>query len=202
MNNLITQNFNGYEIHTFIWNEKPCWIASEIAEVLNYTNISQILSRCTKLDDFEEGIEYEILRKDKLKDFVDNINISTHTFVNNKTRNLIILYEYGLYGFLQYSKTPTNRAFKKWIRRSLLPQFKNNQYSQSSENNNLLSSNINISKLTLEEVQTNIQYFDLAYNNIEILNKIMIENNLSPQDKLAVISKIYSDLNIELPLLI
>ena len=133
---------------------------------------------------------------------MDNINISTHTFVNNKTRNLIILYEYGLYGFLQYSKTPTNRAFKKWIRRSLLPQFKDNQYSQSSENNNLLSSNINISKLTLEEVQTNIQKFDLAYKNIEILNKIMIENNLSPQDKLAVISKIYSDLNIELPLLI
>ena len=167
MNNLITQNFNGYEIHTFVLDNKPCWIANELSQLLDYSNTSKILSKCIELENFEETI----------------------------------IYENGLYGFLQYSKNDLSKTFRKWIRRDLLPTLRESSYSQTSVNSNIASTIALKDKLTLEELQINIQKLDLAYKNIELLNTIMVENNISPQDKLATILKIYSDLNIELPLL-
>ena len=201
MNNLITQNFNGYEIHTFVLDNKPCWIANELSQLLDYSNTSKILSKCIELENFEETIEYEILRGIRLKKFVSSIQATSNIIVNNKVRNLTIIYENGLYGFLQYSKNDLSKTFRKWIRRDLLPTLRESSYSQTSVNSNIASTIALKDKLTLEELQINIQKLDLAYKNIELLNTIMVENNISPQDKLATILKIYSDLNIELPLL-
>ena len=77
--------------------------------------------------------------------------------MNNKVRTLTIIYENGLYGFLQYSKNDLSKTFRKWIRRDLLPTLRESSYSQTSENSNIASTIALKDKLTLEELQINIQ---------------------------------------------
>ncbi|MGL4741383.1 MAG: BRO family protein [Sarcina sp.] len=197
MSNLIIKNFNGYKLHTFIWEGNLCWIASEVAKILNCTNVSKTLSKCIKQDGFEEKIEYEVLRKDRLKNFVNSIKESSNTIVNNKIRNLTILYEDGLYGFLQYNNNDISRNFKKWLRRDLLPKLRVNSQPQIFAPSNIESTNLNID---ISNCIYSIQKFEIAYKNIALLNQLMLENNISSEIRLNAILKIYSELEIEFQL--
>lgn len=125
MNNLIAKDFNGTQVHTFIWNGRPCWIANEVVSLFNYADTSKTIQDCIGAEDFEPGLEYEVLRGEELKAFKEMvICVTTSTVVPNKTTQLTILYEDGLYGFLQYTDRPEGIQFRKWIRREVLPEIR------------------------------------------------------------------------------
>lgn len=197
MNNLIIENFNGHPLHTIIWNGKTCWIASEIGEILNYSNISKIISNCIENEGFENTIEYEILRKENLKDFIATLRDSSNILMNTKIRNLAILYEEGLYGFLQYSKSNIALLFKKWLRRNLLPELRATVYSQKFENANMVSTDLSLLN-NPHKIKNNIENLNLIYDHIFLLNKILEESNFSAEKKLSIILKLYASLGIDL----
>ncbi|MGL5616614.1 MAG: BRO-N domain-containing protein [Sarcina sp.] len=197
MNNLIIENFNGHPLHTIIWNGRPCWIASEIGQILNYSNISKIISNCIESEGFENTIEYEILRKENLKDFMITLKESSNIFMNTKVRNLAILYEEGLYGFLQYSRSNIALLFKKWLRRNLLPELRATVYSQKFENANMVSTNLTLLNKT-NEVKSNIEKLNLVYEHVFLLNKILEESSFSAEEKLSILLKLYASLGIDL----
>lgn len=123
MNNLIVKDFDGIKVHTFIWNGKPCWIANEIVSLFNYADTSKTIQQCIEAEEFEGGIEYEVLVKDDLRAFKIMVNsLTTVKVVSQNTANLAIFYEDGLYGFLQYTDKPEGIKFRKWIRRVVLPE--------------------------------------------------------------------------------
>lgn len=125
MNNLIVKSFNGNEVHTFIWNEKPCWIANEIVSMFDYADASTTIGQCIETEEFEEGAEYETLLKDDLKKFKKMVNSLTKiNLVSSNAPHLIIFYEDGLYGFLQYTDKPIGVSFRKWLRRDVLPEIR------------------------------------------------------------------------------
>ena len=45
MKSMITKNFQGKTIDTFLWNGKTCWIGIQIVKVLGYEKISNPLSK-------------------------------------------------------------------------------------------------------------------------------------------------------------
>ena len=125
MNNLIVKNFNGTQVHTFIWKNRACWIANEVIPMFGYADASKTIQDCITAEDFESGLEYEVLRGEDLKAFKEMVNTATtSTVVPNKTTQLTILYEDGLYGFLQYTDKPEGIQFRKWIRREVLPEIR------------------------------------------------------------------------------
>lgn len=125
MSDLIIKEFNGTQVHTFIWNRKPCWIANEVVSLFEYADTSKTIQDCIGAEDFELGVEYEVLRGEELKAFKEMVNsATTSVVVPNKTTQLTIFYEDGLYGFLQYTDKPMGIQFRKWIRRDVLPEIR------------------------------------------------------------------------------
>lgn len=117
MKDLLIKEFEGVNVHTFLWNDKPCWIANEIVSLFGYSDSSTTIGQCIEREEFDETIEFQRLTGDKLKEFKALVKSLTNiTLVSPNTRNLTIFYEDGLYGFLQYTDKPIGVRFRKWIR--------------------------------------------------------------------------------------
>ena len=102
-NNLIVKEFNGNEIHTFVWNNNPCWIANEIVSMFDYADPSKTIQDCINAEEFELGVEYDLLKGDNLKAFKELVGKVTTSAVVTSLKfvpQLTIFYEDGLYGFL------------------------------------------------------------------------------------------------------
>lgn len=134
MNNLFIKNFNDQKIITLIFDNRICWIAKDIAKVLGYDDSSKAVNQCIKSENFESGVEYEVLYGDKLKELKKLIGV-THTSYLKQTPKLVIFYEEGLYGFINYSELPLGISFRKWLRREVLPELR--ETGSYSINNNL-----------------------------------------------------------------
>ena len=65
MNDLFIKKFNDEEIITLILDNRICWIAKDVAKILNYDDPSKAINQCIKAEKFEYGIEYEVLAGDK-----------------------------------------------------------------------------------------------------------------------------------------
>jgi prophage antirepressor-like protein len=137
MSNLIVKEFNGSKIHTFMWNNKPCWIANEIVSIFDYADPSKTIQQCIKAEEFEIGVEYDILKGNDLKTFKEFVSKVTTVEVVTQLKyvpQLTIFYEDGMYGFLQYTDKPIGVAFRKWLRREVLPEIrKTGKYIRSKE---------------------------------------------------------------------
>lgn len=127
MNNLIAKDFNGSRVHTFIWNGRPCWIANEVVSLFGYAEGSVTIQDCIEAEDFEAGIEYDVLRGEDLRAFKQVVGQVTNGDLVTSlkfTPQLTIFYEDGLYGFLEYTHKPEGVQFRKWIRREVLPEIR------------------------------------------------------------------------------
>lgn len=134
MNNLFIKNFNDEEIITLIFDDRICWITKDIAKVLGYDDSSKAVNQCIKSENFESGVEYEVLSGDNLKELKKLIGV-THISYLKQTPKLVIFYEEGLYGFINYSELPLGISFRKWLRREVLPELR--ETGSYSINNNL-----------------------------------------------------------------
>ena len=127
-NDLILKVFEGHDLHTFVWNGRVCWVGKQVINILDYSNSSKVLSECIEKQGFEVDIEYKILRDEELSEFRKMANDIMPDVVSVKTRNLIILYEPGLYGVFQYSTRPQGIIFGQWIRRVVVPELREKGY--------------------------------------------------------------------------
>jgi anti-repressor protein len=125
MNEMIINEFAGTNIHTFMWNGKPCWIANEIVGLFGYADPSTTIGQCIEAEEFEIEFEYNILIKEDLKTFKKLVNQQTKSeLVRQNVNRLIIFYEDGLYGFLQYTNKAIGVKFRKWLRNEVLPSIR------------------------------------------------------------------------------
>lgn len=121
--NLIVKKFNGQAVHTFVWNDKPAWIATEIVNLFDYADATKTIQDCISAEKFESGTEYETLKGEDLKKFKKLVNyVTTEKVVSSKTPNLTVFYEEGIYGVLEYMHKPEGVAFRKWLRREVVPE--------------------------------------------------------------------------------
>jgi len=126
MNSLmVIKQFEGKTVHTFVWNGRLCWIAGEIAEVLGYEDPSATIKHFIEAEEFDMGVEYDVLKGNDLKKSTEIVNVATEfNSITNKTRHLTIFHEEGLYGFLNYSNKLEGKRFRKWIRRDVVPEIR------------------------------------------------------------------------------
>ena len=156
MKKLFSTTFNGYDIFTYLWNNKLCWVAIQIINSFNYLNPSKTISDCINREHFSRGIDYDVLEKDNLRRFKVNLNLNTTDF--RYAPKLVIFYESGLFGFLNYSEKPEATPFKCLVRQEILPSIiRNGYYVTSDFKENSSSSETNISSQKV--VSFTINYF-------------------------------------------
>ncbi|MCJ0093370.1 Bro-N domain-containing protein [Clostridioides difficile] len=196
MENLIVKEFNGSQIYTFMWNEKPCWIAKQIVELFGYADATVTINQCVEAEAFENGLEFEVLIKEDLKRFKNIVNevtkntLVSSNIINKHTPNLTIFYEDGLYGFLQYTDKPIGVQFRKWLRREVLPSIR--------QTGAYITNNANPDKL--REKANEIESLDTVNKTIEILTPFLDNAGIDEKAKLLTAKTIYKKAGIELPL--
>lgn len=135
MNNIIVKEFDDTKIYTFMWNGKPCWIANQVLSIFDYASPKKTIKDCITKEEFEMGLEYDILKGDDLTNFAVTLNVTANNVISKKARAVTIFYEDGLYGFLQYTDKPIGVRFRKWIRREVIPEIrKTGSYSLVKDN--------------------------------------------------------------------
>jgi prophage antirepressor-like protein len=190
MNNLIVREFNGTQVHTFMWNNKPCWIANEIVSMFEYADASKTIQQCIEAEQFESGIEYEVLSRENLKAFKNMVNSQTTSkVVRGNVNQLIIFYEDGLYGFLQYSDKPIGVQFRKWIRRDVLTEIRETgAYITDKANPEVLRTKAD----ELEKLDTINKSLELVS---PLLDAVGVDNNI----KLLVTKTLFAKAGINIP---
>ncbi|HBH3220069.1 TPA: Bro-N domain-containing protein [Clostridioides difficile] len=196
MENLIVKEFNGSQIYTFMWNDKPCWIAKQIVELFGYADATVTINQCVEAEAFENGLEFEVLIKEDLKRFKNIVNevtkntLVSSNIINKHTPNLTIFYEDGLYGFLQYTDKPIGVQFRKWLRREVLPSIR--------QTGAYITNNANPEKL--REKASEIEKLQLAYNSTSMLKELLDGAGFDNKSKLLTAKTLYKKAGIDLPI--
>lgn len=206
MENKIKKCFNGFDIYTFIWNGRPCWLANNIVEMLGYANASKTIKQCIEREKFRSGIngEYEELGGTELKLFKEIMSDAIGEKMKYVSK-IFVFYEKGLYGFLQYTAKPVGVTFRFWIREEVLPELKaKGMYiledseirKKPQKKKNLLQ----YSGLGSEFDIDKFQRLRLVNESVKSLEKYLdkIENN--DLQKLKIIQTLYLEVGIELPM--
>jgi anti-repressor protein len=141
-NQLQIFNFNSKEVRTILINNEPWWIAKDICDILELTDVSMSLNR---LEDDEKLIQ-------KL-------------FVSGQNRDIAVINESGLYSLILRSNKPDAKIFKKWITSEVLPSIrKTGQYNISNPQALIATALIEAAKL-LEEQRPKVEIYDTFMSN-------------------------------------
>ena len=77
--------------------------------------------------------------------------------IDRKSPSVIIFYEDGLYGFLQYTNKPIGIEFRKWLRRDIIPQLRQQQFNELSQSNQLLLEDKKLLEQQIEQKEQQIE---------------------------------------------
>ncbi len=191
--NIITRQFEGHAVHTFEWEGRPCWIATEIVALFEYADASKTIQQCIEAEEFEEGVEYEVLRGKQLREFKRLSEVTTAEVVTylKYAPQLTLFYEDGIYGFLQYTHKPVGIRFRKWIRSEVVPAIrKEGAYTLPGGE-----------KPKLGRTKKATATLPSVNNAARIMLKAMAEANVPEQDRLSVLADLYrqAGVNLQLP---
>lgn len=203
MENFLTTQFNGKNIATYLWMNKPCWIAIQIVKLFDYLAPSKVLFHCIKRECFVKGLDYEILTGDTLRRFKASTGLNTTDI--RYAPKLIIFYESGLYGFLGYSDKPEATPFKSFVRHKILPSIRRDGcYVINDLNNSIHSTNFkNEEPIVTSNIDTD-KIDDLDQSNITSKNyfekiKPYIDTaDISNNAKLNLILNLYESLGFSI----
>ncbi|MGL5067500.1 MAG: BRO family protein [Sarcina sp.] len=226
MKRLFIESFNGYKITSVIWKGKVCWGAIEIAKFLGYEETSYAIGNCLKVEKFREGIEYELLKGEELKEFKSILGSEMSNSIKYAPK-LVIFYEPGLYGFLAYTEKPLGVTFRTWIREEVVPQVRatgayvlEDDYYNTTYNSDIEFTCVKDSEIVKEEkVSTKVITIDnsldlprndfdvdkfqrlrLATESAKLLKGLLDDVETDSICKLAVVKTLFSESGIELPI--
>ena len=207
MKNVLAKEFNGVRVYSFIWKGQVSWIAVEVAKAIGYVEKSKPIGNCIKKEQFEEGVEYEMVSGDELKELKKVIKIDEDYL--KYSPKLILFYEIGLYGFLQYTKLEAGIEFRTWIRREVLPEIREKGYYALPS----IVDEIKVETNTVNNVGTQnnmkdypddfdvdkFQRLRLANDTIKIFKGVLDDITLDSKYKFLLMKKIFVESGINLP---
>ena len=202
MNDLIVKQFKNDIFYNFVWNNKPCWIAVEVADLFGYAQKSRPISNCIRREKFEIGVEYDVLEGEDLKLFKEVFvdEVSQYKYVPK----IFVFYEEGLYGFLAYTEMPLGIEFRNWIRREVMPALREKGYYVSNEEKMQVNYKKETSKDMLRKTTTNntgdkLDKLKAAYDSAMMFKELLDDMTLDSTYKFLLIKQIYLDAGINLP---
>jgi prophage antirepressor-like protein len=131
MQDIIKYEFEGKTVRTVMVNGEPHWVAKDVCEVLELTDVSMSLR---KLDDDEKGTS-----------IVGTLGGPQEMATVNQP---------GLFKLIMRSRKPAAKRFDRWVRHEVLPPiFKTGAYIAPGSDANLVTSQTNATLRQLVEIQ-------------------------------------------------
>ncbi|WP_297523311.1 BRO family protein [uncultured Clostridium sp.] len=202
MNDLIVKEFRDKEFYSLVWNDKPCWVAVDVASLFGYIHKSKPIMNCIRREKFELGIEYDVLDGDELKNFKE---VFSEQLGDTKyAPKVIILYEVGLYGFLTYTEMPLGVEFRNWIRRDVMPTLREKGYyvmdgaelpNENIQKPEAVHNLSDFGKFSTEKMER----YRLAFETAKILQPSLDKITKDPVYKFLVLKQIFVDAGINIP---
>ena len=132
----ITNQFEGTDVTTIMYNGRPCWIARHIGEVLGYAGKGKrLVNNLTEKwsEEFIENHDYAVLSGEELQSFKMVAEASTEP-VPAYSSHLFLLFETGLHLCLAKTTKPAGRRLRRFIADEVMPQLvRNGEYSPNRE---------------------------------------------------------------------
>ncbi|WP_297437847.1 BRO family protein [uncultured Clostridium sp.] len=211
MKKVLSKEFNGVKVYSFIWKGQVSWIAVEVAKAIGYVEKSKPIGNCIKREKFEDGVEYEMISGDELKELKKLIKIDEDYL--KFSPKLVLFHEIGLYGFLQYTKLDIGIEFRTWIRREVLPEIREKGYyavpkvadkikikveTEVNNTNNVGTQN-NMKDYPDDFDVDKFQRLRIANDTIKIFKSVLDDITLDSKYKFLLMKKIFIESGINLP---
>lgn len=103
MSEITPFNFNGHAVRVIIIDGEPWWVAADVCEALEISNVGNVLARLDG-DDIRRA------------DVVDS--------VGRRNPNTNVINESGLYELIIRSDRPAAKEFRRWITAEVLPSIR------------------------------------------------------------------------------
>lgn len=192
-NNAIIKKFNGKEIYTLIWNGKPCWIATDIAEVIGYKEKTKAVRQCIQSEEFEKGIDYDLLYGKDVRELI-NARCGRHLGSKKFINNLTIFYKEGLLGFINYAHMPIGKEFRKCLRTEVFSEIIEMELGK-----NIAESTFEIKRDNLSKNEENNSNEKLQVKEFKLLLKavdnLLEEENSSKINSISELVQLFGKYN-------
>ena len=114
MSKIITKDFHGSNLRIVLIENKECFIAKDVAELLGYKKTADAISQhCKKQISFEE-----ILKLGKTP------TLDLQPYLGNSWKQTKIIPESDVWRLIIKSKLPNAEKIEKWIFEDVLPQIR------------------------------------------------------------------------------
>lgn len=126
MSDIIKFDFEGNNLLVIEYNGQKCWVASQVARVIGYTDPRTATGKITGRwsEEFEEGIDYDIIKGSELTEIKELLVAVGKTQTAQYISQLTILYESGFNTLCILSKTPAGKRLRRWLAREVLPSLR------------------------------------------------------------------------------
>ena len=219
MKEYLENEFNGSLVYSFAFEGKTCWVASKIADTFGYRDTSKTIYQCINTALFEKQKEFDVLIDERLKAF-KKIALEIMPSLKYVAR-LVIFYESGLYGFLQFSQKPEAIEFQKLIMQEVMNDFRKNFELEENEefvNNKgktieyieievdkskyrrdlaIDIGRVNTEKMSLEDRG---ERFKSVVKSLDMFKEVIESIGISSEDKLLFYISLFREAGIELDL--
>ena len=201
IHDLVTKEFRSKKISSLVWKEKVCWDGASIAELFGYTQTRRAVYDCIKREGFEEGVEYDTLSGEELKEFKE---VFGDIVVGLKfAPKIVILYESGLYGFLAYTKMPLGVEFRTWIRNEVMPTIRKKGYyvmdgaglPVDDIQKDVVISNSSYDKFSTEKMER----YRIAFETAKMFEPMLDKLTKDTSYKFLYLKQIFVDAGLKLP---
>lgn len=122
-NQCFVEKFENFNINTVLFNGKPCWVAKDIGNVLEYSNEGKGLTELISgkwSDEFVKGEHLDVLRGQELVDFKKVLDGVVPKSVA-RISQLSILYEPGVYLVCLNTQKPVGKRLRRWLSSVVMP---------------------------------------------------------------------------------
>lgn len=117
--------FAGQRLLNLSWNGRECWLLTQVNEALGYADgvLSDLLRREWS-DEFERGVDYEILEGTDLQVLRETLLAAGLYTVSSKARSTTALFESGVFGVCLKTDKPEGANLRRKLRQEVLPEIR------------------------------------------------------------------------------
>jgi len=185
--NLITENFNDFQVRILLINGKEWFIAKDIAEILEYSNPNEaITDHCKKATNLKE-----ILTDSRMLPLEKESILKYRKMFGNSWQKTKLIQEPDVWRLIIKSRLPEAEKIERWIFEEVLPSIRKTGKYELSENSQ-----------QTQPVETSEEEFDIksyTQKNRELIDLIKLITSENPLT-LHYLNELTKQLNIKSPL--
>lgn len=160
MSNLQFFNFEGNEVRGILINDEPCFVGTDVANILGYADSTRAINQHVDKED-RKSLSYKASG-----DLIPSLWKKKNDFSNK-----VLITESGVYSLIFGSQQPNAKRFKHWVTSEVLPAIrKHGAYMTDQKAFNVVNNKDGLADL-LQQAADQLKEKDIKIEEVEAKNK-------------------------------